>query len=101
MSPLSPRAERGRPAALVDPKELTAAERDWLRRIQMWRHYRVPGGYKMGGDPKRCTLAMAQRLYTLGLVRFERTAGRIMIAPTGNGNLTVAIMDERARQARS
>ncbi|MCI5075672.1 hypothetical protein [Oricola sp.] len=81
---------------MIDPRDLTAAERDALRKIGMWRLKRRRGGYGLGGEPWRITNAMVARLRHKSLVS-EIAGARVPLVLTGEGRNTLAVMDERAR----
>lgn len=82
----------------MDPRDLTQAERYWLGRVNMFRHYRRRGGYGIIGEPQILSLKMASRLIGKRLIIFETVGGKQTVRLTGKGLNIVAVLDERARR---
>ncbi|YBV97553.1 hypothetical protein M1D80_11935 [Phyllobacteriaceae bacterium JZ32] len=86
--------------SLMDPKQLTEAERRWIRRIAMFKHYRRRGGWGLLGDPHILSLRMARRLQQKRIIIGAVENGRQYVRLSGLGQNVLAIMDERERAKR-
>lgn len=88
------------PAGMVDPADLTATEKEALRRIDRLQLRRRKGGYGVRGEYWKVTLRTVAELERLGLVRRVIGGGRNTVMITGSGKMTLAVLEERVRRAR-
>lgn len=87
-----------KPVADIDLSSLSAQQRRALRLVKKQTLYRRPGGF--GRAPQSVSLDVASSLITRGLVRQDYAGRQPALVLTGLGSNVLAVLDQRAENAR-